>query len=157
MGNLVPYYAPAANTLAATDENNSPRYNRFDAYYTLNSAQSYESEDCLFGGTSSACPVSCGLIATKLQYNRTWKVGDVMDWITNSVGTQSTSDFYRGTEATTPNGASFSDVWNIQGGNPIIIWDATTGNETEDGDDKVAVRLKNAGDLKMTGINFINT
>tara|TARA_B100001094_G_scaffold172109_1_gene166432 strand:+ start:10300 stop:12759 length:2460 start_codon:yes stop_codon:yes gene_type:complete len=157
MGNLVPYYAPAADTLAATDENNYPRYNRFDAYYTLNSAQSYESEDCLFGGTSSACPVSCGLIATKLQYNRTWKVGDVMDWITNSVGTQSISDFYRGTEATTPNGASFSDVWNIQGGNPIIIWDATTGNETEDGDDKVAVRLKNAGDLKMTGINFINT
>ena len=157
MGNLVPYYAPAADTLAATDANNSPRYNRYDAYYTLNSTQSLESEDCDFGGTSSACPVSCGVIATKLQYNRGWTVEDVLNWVTVGVGTQSESAFYNGPEASSANSSDWADNKSIQGGNPIVIWDAPTGNEDIDGDDKIAVRLKNASGLKMTGINFINT
>jgi len=157
MGNLVPYYAPAADTLAATDANNSPRYNRYDAYYTLNSTQSLESEDCSFGGTSSACPVSCGVIATKLQYNRGWTVEDVLNWVTVGVGTQSESAFYNGPEASSANSSDWADNKSIQGGNPIVIWDAPTGNEDIDGDDKIAVRLKNASGLKMTGINFINT
>jgi len=157
MGNLVPYYAPAADTLAATDANNSPRYNRYDAYYTLNSTQSLESEDCSFGGTSSACPVSCGVIATKLQYNREWTVEDILNWVTVGVGTQSESAFYNGPEASSANSSDWTDNKSIQGGNPIVIWDAPTGNEDIDGDDKIAVRLKNASGLKMTGINFINT
>jgi len=157
MGNLVPYYAPAADTLAATDANNSPRYNRYDAYYTLNSTQSLESEDCAFGGTSSACPVSCGIIATKLQYNREWTVEDVLNWVTVGVGTQSESAFYNGPEASSANSSDWTDNKSIQGGNPIVIWDAPTGNEDIDGDDKIAVRLKNANGLKMSGINFINT
>ena len=157
MGNLVPYYAPAADTLAATDANNSPRYNRYDAYYTLNSTQSLESEDCSFGGTSSACPVSCGVIATKLQYNRGWTVEDILNWVTVGVGTQSESAFYNGPEASSANSSDWTDNKSIQGGNPIVIWDAPTGNEDIDGDDKVAVRLKNANGLKMSGINFINT
>ena len=157
MGNLIPYYAPAADTLAATDANNSPRYNRYDAYYTLNSTQSLESEDCAFGGTSSACPVSCGLIATKLQYNREWTVEDVLNWVTVGVGTQSESAFYNGPEASTANSSDWTDNKSIQGGNPVVIWDAPTGNEDIDGDDKIAVRLKNANGLKMSGINFINT
>ena len=157
MGNLVPYYAPAADTLAATDANNSPRYNRYDAYYTLNSTQSFESEDCSFGGTSSACPVSCGVIATKLQYNRGWTVEDILNWVTVGVGTQSESAFYNGPEASSANSSDWTDNKSIQGGNPIVIWDAPTGNEDIDGDDKVAVRLKNAAGLKMSGINFINT
>ena len=126
MGNLVPYYAPAADTLAATDANNSPRYNRYDAYYTLNSTQSFESEDCSFGGTSSACPVSCGVIATKLQYNRGWTVEDILNWVTVGVGTQSESAFYNGPEASSANSSDWTDNKSIQGGNPIVIWDAPT-------------------------------
>ena len=71
-GNLIPFYACADSSLAACDINwGYGRFNRYDAYYTgPDGQQSVESEDCLFSGTSSACPVACGLIATKLQYNR---------------------------------------------------------------------------------------
>ena len=157
MGNLVPYYAPAADTLAATDANNSPRYNRYDAYYTLNSTQSLESEDCSFGGTSSACPVSCGVIATKLQYNRQWTVEDVLDWITNQVGTLDAADFFTGTESQTYDDSEWNDQNNTQGGEPIIIYDAATGNETESGDEKIQLRFRNAGGIQISGVNFINT
>ena len=77
--------------------------------------------------------------------------------MTVGVGTQSESAFYNGPEASSANSSDWADNKSIQGGNPIVIWDAPTGNEDIDGDDKIAVRLKNASGLKMTGINFINT
>ena len=38
-----------------------------------------------------------------------------------------------------------------------ILYDAVTGNETESGNPNIVLRFKNAGGLKMSGINFINT
>jgi len=157
MGNLVPFYAPAYDVLSGCDSNTNTRYNRYDAYYTLNGTQSVESEDCRFGGTSAACPVACGLIATKLQYNRQWTVEDVLDWVTNQVGTQDAADFFSGTESQTFNDSEWTDQNNTQGGEPIIIYDAATGNETESGDEKIQLRFRNAGGIQISGVNFINT
>jgi len=158
MGNLIPFYASADNTLAACDQNwPGTSYNRYDAFYTLNSNQSVESEDCLFNGTSAACPVACGIIATKLQYNREWTYTDVLDWVTVGVGTQGSSDFYTGSESSTYDDGNWSDYYSTEGGEPTILYDAVTGNETESGNPNIVLRFKNAGGLKMSGINFINT
>ena len=157
MGNLVPFYAPAYDVLSGCDSNTNTRYNRYDAYYTINGNQSVESEDCRFGGTSAACPIACGLIATKLQYNREWSVEDVLDWVTNQVGTLDAADFFTGTESQTFNDSEWTDQNNTQGGEPIIIWDAATGNETESGDEKIQLRFRNAGGIQISGVNFINT
>ena len=108
MGNLVPFYAPAYDLLSGCDNNSGSRYTRYDQYYTISGQQSVASEDTTFGGTSAACPAACGLIATKLQYNRSWTVEDVLDWITNQVGSLG-SDFYTGTESTTFNDSEWSN------------------------------------------------
>ena len=61
-------------TLAATGADTAylTEYKRPDQYYTLVGTISTESRDCGFNGTSSACPISVGLMATKLEYNRDW-------------------------------------------------------------------------------------
>ena len=101
----------------------SESYGRHDAFYTYNSSQSVLSHDCQFGGTSSACPIAAGLIATKLQYNRTWTYTDVKDWMKSTVGEQDTADFYTVTEATSVNDTNWTDDYNIQGGSPIVLFD----------------------------------
>ena len=87
------------------------------------------SYDEAFSGTSSACPVATGLIATKLQYNRTWTWQDVRTWLRNSVGTADTSQFFTGVESTSANDVNWANVNSSEGGDPIVIWDALTGNE----------------------------
>ena len=159
-GNLIPFYACADSSLAACDTNwGYGRFNRYDAYYTgPDGQQSVESEDCLFSGTSSACPVACGLIATKLQFNREWKYNNVLDWVTNDVGTLSASEMHAGTDGSDPTVAGdWNDNASLQGGEPIILWDAATQGEPEVGELLISLRLKNANGLKLSGINFINT
>ena len=160
MGNLIPYYAPAANTLAACDDSTGTQYNRYDTYYTLNGQQSHPSYDCLFGGTSSACPVSAGLIATKVQYNRNWDYADILNWVTTSVGTQDAGDMVVGNDSSSPTATGtgeWSDNTSLQGGQPIIIWDAPTGNEPGAEDTKIRLNITNASGLNISGVNIINT
>ena len=128
-GNLIDCYAAADQTLAACDDNTSTRYNRNDAYYTIDGDQSIESEDRIFNGTSSACPIACGLIATKLQYNRTWTWQNVKNWLQNSAGTMPTTNFYYGTEETSATSTGWSDDSAVHDSAPVIIWDALTGSE----------------------------
>ena len=85
--------------------------------------------DAKFSGTSSACPVAAGLIATKLQYNRNWTWKDIKNWLKNSVGDANTNQFYTGVESTTATSTNWSDVNSLEGGRPLVIWDALTGNE----------------------------
>jgi len=85
---------------------------------------SRESEDREFGGTSSACPVATGLMATKLQHNRTWTWSNLKTWLANDVTDQSSSAFYTGTESTTANDSGWAEDYNLQGGLRKIIWDA---------------------------------
>ena len=130
-GNLIDCYAAADRTVAACDDNTnsfngSPRYDRYDAYYTIDGQQSIESEDRRFGGTSSACPVACGIIATKLQYNRTWNVTNVKNWLQNKAGIMPTTNFYYGTEETSATSTGWSDQNALHEDSPIIIWDALT-------------------------------
>ena len=140
MGNEIDCYAPADGTLSA--EAQVGTYTRADTY----PGASLVSYDRAFSGTSSACPVACGLIATKLQYNRNWTWLDVRNWLKTNVGTANTNQFYTGTESTTANAASWSDVNSLEGGAPIVIWDALTGNEPG------TYGLSISGSLIMDGI-----
>lgn len=87
------------------------------------------SYDAKFSGTSSACPVATGLIATKLQYNRTWGWQDVRNWLRNTVGDADTNQFDTGVESTSATDGNWANVNSLEGGRPIVIWDALTGNE----------------------------
>ena len=128
MGNDIDLWTHGADSLSATDDNTTTRYNRYDAYYTLNSTQSDESEDRKFGGTSSATPVASGLIATMLQYNREWTWRDIKSWLEDSVDNQTTvggsATFYGGTEGTTANGNEWNDDFNLHGNNGKILYQA---------------------------------
>jgi len=105
------------------------------------------SYDSFFDGTSSACPVACGLIACKLQHNRTWTWQNVRTWLKDSVGVANTAQFDTGVESTTANDANWANVNSLEGGSPIVIWDALTGNEP-----KVFPMLMSQGEgLKIIG------
>jgi hypothetical protein len=125
MGNEIDCYAPADGTLSAQAP--AGTYTRADTY----PGGTVVSYDGKFSGTSSACPVACGLIATKLQYNRNWTWLDVRNWLKTNVNDADTNKFYTGTESTTANDANWADVNSLEGGRPIVIWDALTGNEPE--------------------------
>lgn len=85
--------------------------------------------DSKFDGTSSACPVCAGLIATKLQHNRNWGWQDVRNWLSNVVGDANTDEFDTGVESTSGTDLNWANVNSLEGGRPIVIWDAITGNE----------------------------
>ena len=119
-GNYVDCYATADDTLASTSTDNI--ITRYDSFYTYNGSQSILSGDSMMNGTSSACPITAGLIAVMVQHNRTWTTTDVRNWITTTVGQQDTSDFYTGVESTTANDLSWTDQNSIQGGAPIVMW-----------------------------------
>ena len=97
---------------------------RYDSYYTISgNSQSLESRDLIYGGTSCACPVFAGLLATKLQHNRSWTWQDVKAWLKDNVGPTSSSLFYVGTEPTTINDTNWDDDSSLVGGTPIIALD----------------------------------
>ena len=127
MGNLIRFYSPGKNTLAAST-NYGTRYNRFDSTYVIDSTTSSTSEDALFGGTSSACPTAAGIIATKLQFMRHWTGDDVLGWINNIVGQLPDADIYYGSEDNSAT-SGWTDSYSLQGGPGSIIWDAETGGE----------------------------
>jgi len=126
-GEDVDVFAAGDGSLAAADRT---YYNRYDNTYTLDGEQSVESDDQYFDGTSSACPIFVGLLATKMQYNRSWDYSDVKSWIVG-LGTMPSSEFIYGTEATTAddstNWGPFS--YSMQGNPGYVVWDKPTGNE----------------------------
>ena len=141
-GNAIPDVTVASDlnamSLAASAYQNLPNlaywdlvpFSRYDSFYTYNSSQSLRSGEFVFNGTSSACPITAGLIATKLETNRTWTYTDIKNWLTSTVGQQNTNDFYTGSESTTANDSAWSDKHSIQGGSPIVVWDAPTSDTT---------------------------
>lgn len=132
-GDLVDCYAVADDSLASCD-NRSNGYARYDSFYTYDSSQSVLSYDRIFNGTSSACPIAVGLIATKLQYNRTWTSSDIKSWLTSTVGQQNAADFYYGTDSTTVNDTNWSDQNSIQGGAGIVPYDTPVSDPEPDPD-----------------------
>ena len=158
MGNGIDCYAIGANSLSACDDNSGGRKNRYDSTYRIENYQivesggtiSDDSQDREFGGTSSACPVAVGLMATKLQYNRTWTWSNLKNWLANNVTDQSESAFYTGTEATTATDTNWNDDYNLQGALRKIIWDATSIEPTE----KI---LEISGNLVIDGVTISQT
>jgi len=126
-GNYVDCYATADYSLSASATGS---YGRYDSFYTYDSTQSVFSADASFNGTSSACPISAGMIATKLETNRTWTYTDVKNWLTTNVGQQDTADFYYGSESTSANDTTWSDQNSLQGGPAIVAYDASTTDTT---------------------------
>ena len=151
MGDCTDCFAAADQTLSASDDNSSPRFNRYDAYYDIGTTQAVESEDKNFNGTSSACPIAAGLIATKLENNRTWTYADVKNWLASDVENTTNSYFYSGTEATTATDTTnWSDYYNLQGAQLKIIYDTAPPPTPENSDAKVSVTGSN---LSISG-NF---
>jgi len=129
----VVFYENTPNQIDVHIAQNSSNRNRLDSY------------DEAFSGTSSACPVAAGLIATKLQHNRTWTWQDVSTWINSSrVGLANTAEFYVGDESTSANDINWMDGYTIEGGDPLILWDALTGNEPYE-----VLNLKVGGNIKI--------
>jgi hypothetical protein len=77
-----------------------------------------------FSGTSAACPVACGLIATLLQTNRNWTWKDVRSYLKNNIELQDTNYFYTGRESVSANDTNWADVNSLEGGDPRIIYNA---------------------------------
>jgi hypothetical protein len=124
MGEQIDCYAPADGTLTsnlyyATD------YPRTDQY-----PGALTSYDCGFSGTSAACPVATGLIATKLQYNRTWTWKDIKAWL-QTLTDQTATTFYQGPDPTTATSADWADVNSLMGGTRKVVY--TTAQPTTTG------------------------
>lgn len=118
-GNSIDVYAPADGTLAA-NRSYATNWPRPDTYATL-SYNAGNTTDAAFSGTSAACPVATGFIATVLEWNRDWTWVEVKAWL-QSLETQDAADFYFGTESTTVNTANWLDYESLEGGDARVIY-----------------------------------
>lgn len=124
MGNAVDIFAPADKVIAAREVYNSnlPDYVRYGDTYAVKGITFTPHYDTYFNGTSSACPVTAGFIATLLQVNRTWTYQNVRNYFNNTIEAQSSSSMYSGTEATTANDSNWTDDANLQGASLRILY-----------------------------------
>ena len=137
MGNAVDFYTIGDGSIGASGGEGSG-YSRNDNSYRLDSnynivtsggTLSLTSYDKFFNGTSSACPVGTGLLATKLQHNRDWTWSDLKEWLEDEVTNQpSDALFFQGTEATTSSDSNWNSYRNLQGGDRKVLWDARSGS-----------------------------
>lgn len=115
-GEEIDLFAPADGTLAANHSYVSEGPRR-DTYPGL----SISSYDCAFGGTSAACPVATGFLATVLEWNRGWTWQDIKAWLA-TLDDQSSTDFYIGTETTTATSANWYDYEGLEGATPRVLY-----------------------------------
>jgi hypothetical protein len=139
-------YTPADGTLAANKSytNEGPRPDTYSGF-TYNSGVAY---DCAFGGTSAACPVAAGFLATVMEYNRDWTWSELKDWI-RSLDVQDPSDFYYGTESTTPTVTNWTDYESLEGGLPRVLYQGLFDARFRSGVRKVMSRLKVTKGFKL--------
>ena len=117
-GDSIDCYTPADGTLAANKSytNEGPRV---DSYANFSYAPA--AYDCAFSGTSAACPVAAGFIATVIEHNRDWTWREVIAWI-NSLRVPTPGDFYRGNESTTVSTNNWTDYESLEGGTPRVLY-----------------------------------
>jgi hypothetical protein len=121
-GEEIDVYAPADGTLAANHTYTSVG-NRPDTYPGFTFAGGVAT-DCTFGGTSAACPVAAGFIATVLEHNRGWGWQDVRAWL-DTLDTQTESVFYFGTESATATSSNWFDYESLEGGVSRVLYQGT--------------------------------
>lgn len=121
MGSAIDVFAPADGTLAATVGTYGTDVARRDSTYT---DSSLTSRDTRFSGTSAACPVACGFLATVMQYNRNWTYENLRNWIDNNLEEQDSATFYDDTRGTTAEGTEWSDRNRLQGAVRRVIYKA---------------------------------
>jgi len=125
-----------------------------NARITTTSGSVLTSYDSKFSGTSSACPVACGLIACKLQHNRTWTWQNVRTWLQDVVGDANTAQFDTGVESTSATDSNWANVNSLEGGRPLVIWDALTGNEPDDTPAGVPITTTISGPITIVGVTI---
>ena len=138
-GNSIDVYAPADGTLAA-NRGYSTNWPRPDTYAAL-SYNSGNTTDAAFSGTSAACPVATGFIATVLEWNRDWTWVEVKAWL-QSLETQDAADFYFGTESTTTNTANWLDYESLEGGDARVLYQGPFDARFRTGVRKIMSRLQ---------------
>lgn len=117
-GNSIDCYTPADGTLSANKSYTSEGP-RVDTYANFSYAPG--ANDCAFSGTSAACPVAAGFIATVIEHNRDWTWREVIAWI-NSLSVPTVGDFYRGNESTNPTTNNWTDYESLEGGTPRVLY-----------------------------------
>jgi len=85
--------------------------------------------DCAFGGTSAACPVASGFLATVLEHNRNWTSYQLKDYM-QSLNAQPSDKFYYGTETTTATSSNWYDYESLEGGSPQVLYQGTIEKST---------------------------
>jgi hypothetical protein len=145
-GNSIDVYAPADGTLAA-NRDYATNWPRPDTYAAL-SYNSGNTTDAAFGGTSAACPVATGFIATVLEWNRDWTWVEVKAWL-QSLETQDAADFYFGTESTTVNTANWLDYESLEGGDARVLYQGPFDARFRIGPRKVLSNLRISSGLKL--------
>ena len=122
-GNAIDAYFAADGILAANRSYTSTgRYPDTYPGFTANSGSgSGVPEDCAFGGTSAACPVGAGFIATLVGLNRNWTYNDVKTYFAN-LDNQDSSVFYPGTESTSADDANWNDYTSLEGGDAKVAY-----------------------------------
>ena len=154
MGNAVDFYTIGDYSIGAQG-GGSDNYPRNDSSYRIDSSYqivssggtlSLTSYDETFSGTSSACPVGAGLLATKLQHNRNWIWSNLKNWLETRVTDQSSdAQFLQGTEATTSGSSDWASQRSLQGGPRKILWDAPMSDP---------YKLSISGDLSFSGVTI---
>ena len=85
--------------------------------------------DTDFSGTSAACPVAAGFIATILQEHRDWDWRKLKKYLKTSMLTQTTTRaFYQGNESRSANDSNWADVNSLEGGPARIIYNPQTNS-----------------------------
>lgn len=131
-GPAVDFYAPADGTLgAASPSDTSSIVPRFDNTYTGLTADGGTAEDTYFNGTSAACPVACGFLATVLEHNRGWDWSNIKDYVSNTLEEQDATTMFIGDDYSEPYDAGWLQTKSLAGSAPVILYEApyTSSNQ----------------------------
>ena len=144
-GNVIDCYVPADDTLNATSATSGVA-DYPETYSQYDSTNLGTPQDDDYGGTSSACPVAAGLIATKLQYARNWTVENVKSWIENELDVVDSTKFFVGSETVGANNGNWNKICSPEYTSPTVLYDAAFAS----GFSITGIGLSFGGDLNIT-------
>jgi hypothetical protein len=180
-GPAIDLFSSGAGAMAATVDTYSassvPTIQRVDGVYSALSAGAMDlsqiggCRDTEFTGTSAACPVAAGFLASVMQYNRDWTYENLRTWIETNVTSQSTPTMYHGVEPTTPTdmnwlyeyysngGVRFYRNYSLQGAPSRVLYNAiipvSTAYGVQVGDPPPApTPYSISGSLTINGLTF---